>query len=214
MLLVNGLRQTQKNYNYQAPNNNNFKNPSFQSRADFASFSSTASATKTLGVEVEALVEKTLAQSPNLGKTAKEFMARVDAFLARHNVRLECETIPSYPIRIDHDGNEGEVKNASKAILVDMITGEQICKGIEATGVTENLAKQAMFDAISKGRTSDNRFKTVTFPPDLVDTSREIGIDLDIFHAQWCYIRYDDKAAKAASLKTAYEKLLGTPAFS
>lgn len=213
MLLVNGLRQTQKNYNHQAPNNNNFKNPSFQSRADVVSFSSTASAVKTLSSEVNALVEKTLAQNPNLGKSAKEFMARADAFLARHSVRLECETIPSYSIRIDHDGNECEVKNASKAILVDMITGEQICKEIRVSAPSENSAKQALFEAIGTGLTSDG-LENIQFPPDLVETSKEISFDLGHFYAQWCYIGYDDKAAKAASLKTAYEKLLGTPTFS
>lgn len=216
MLAVNGFRPIQKNYTNQNPNKSNLRQLNFQSKVDSVELTSIVSeATKEADAQVAELTQRYLEKYSDIfGPKFKEvFTEPVNEFLNQHGISIKHTPLDHLKI-IPHISclNSGEVRNASRAELVDE-TGLSICPvNGSVSSVTANAASARIFNKLVYsemyiyGRT--NPFKGKKFPEGLVAISNKVNDALNDFHSEWKRIRYDNDDLKAQGLQKAFLELM------
>ena len=210
MLLVNGFRPVQKNFN----NPNNQKHPILKSQNDSVNFSARLRAV-TPAFEVEQLVAKFIPNPPYIGVLgigAKMHIERAKAYLEKFGIKIKHEPLASLETTVSSNNSTGKLRNATKATLVDL-TGKPILSAdkteLTVADVTENAANMQIFDKISQGLWGiKDGHQNIALPDEINTVLIRMNTDLTEFRQKWLEIDFDNTNAKAESLQWAYNQLL------
>lgn len=211
MLLVNGFKPIQTNYNNQNSNKTNFSQPQLRTKADSVSFGARFSPARQAEKMVEDLTQGVLKEySDVLGVNFKtKFLEPVNAFLAKHDLLISHENMPSVRIRTQRASlNEGEVENASEAFIISS-NGSKLKDYTGRDGyvisVTQNGAKARIFRDLINGQLVGPK---MDFPEELLLASERVNKALDEVWNIWIDSTTYSNDLKAVNYQKACNKLM------
>jgi transaldolase len=238
MLLVNGIRPIQTNYNNQTVSKANFKQSQFQSKADSVSFSAKLPVVKTeVRAQVIALTQRVYAKYADVCgfKNFKPFYERA-VNLFSGDVKIYDEILNSCESATVKDYSRHGESKAYQASLISMGESTNAENLVQAKSgddsktlalkfyeaihepfhseidVTQEAANVRLLDSIFSGKMEitipENSLKEVKYSTKLKEQAARLVKALDEFKESWFEIPHSDDNAKLKLLKEAYDILL------
>lgn len=210
MLLVNGFKPIQTNYNNQNSNKTNFSQPQFCTKADSVSFSSAMD--KTAKAQMAALVQKVGSEYSDVCgfKNFKKFYEQAFDFLGNKNVRVYNQSLENFEIKTARPFlREGRIK-AFQAMLKDETNMPIHGLGDSVVEVTPTAANARLFDKLVNDKMAvsfENNF-FIECPAELRHQASRTVEALNRVKAGWYEIPYSSDDEKLVLLRDAYNELL------
>lgn len=212
MLLVSAFKPFQKKYNNQNSNKTNFTQPQLRTKANSVNFKSNLSeADKVAQMQMVALTQRIGAKYADvLGVNFRtKFLEPVNAFLRKYDLSIGHRNIPSIGIKTQRTSlNEGKVKNASEAFIIDQ-SGSKLKYFTGDDGyvisVTQNGAKARILRDLIGGQLVGPR---IDFPEELLLVSERVNKALDEVWNIWIDSTPYSNDLKALNYQNALKRLM------
>jgi hypothetical protein len=228
MLLVNGFKPVQTNYNNQNSNKANFSRSQFHTKADSVSFTSLASAADKAAAEKMAALTQGIGANyaDVLGENFGKIIGNINSFLASHGLSIQHgKTSVVYCTDSTHSIGKGSVTHKVSAVLVDNVTGKPIHSTVVrgANGLTKNEAVVRLYNSVGIKPIFDlpfinfkdrplysftNPLCGVQSPPDLAESTQKVQRALDELRKSWFEIPCDNDDTKVQLLRGAHNILM------
>lgn len=221
MLLVNGFKPIQKNYNNQNPNKTNFSQAQFHLQTDSVSFGAKVPKLTKAEQKMNALVQLAFNKHPNLfGANFKRYMAKVNAFMEQNGLSFDTNRI-GMDIGLSNAGNKwGMVHDAT-----DIYIRRKSSKGLNHTsynipdqnlkptmGITRNDAIIEIFSSFEHlteiSLDGEHLKDVVASPKELVADAIKIKDALIHLQAQWREVSCQNDSLKIRHLQEAFKTLM------